>query len=37
MINVLSGVGLFLILTVCWVLISFGDWNDIPLDAEEEK
>ena len=33
MINVLSGVGLVLLLTACWVLVRFGKWND----AKEEK
>lgn len=37
MINVLSGIGLFLFLTVCWALVRFGKWNDVMQDAEEEK
>ena len=37
MINVLSGVGMLLLLTVWLMLARFGDWNDVPMDTEEEK
>lgn len=37
MINVLSGMGMILLLTLYLMLARFGNWNDVMQDAEEEK
>lgn len=37
MINVLSGIALFSLLFLLWIMVRFDHWETIMQDAEEEK